>query len=195
MEETIVFIDAGFLSKLSKHFGNGEYIKHNIVGLANNLAKKQNLVCETIFYYTASPFQSSPATEQEKKMKEGYDRFIISLSSYKRTVVRQGRCQKIRNKQGVFEYNQKGVDTLLTMDLMSTPMKYPNVKTVILIACDSDFVPVIMNLNGMGVKTILCTYFDRKRNSNFSSSNELIKTVSKFVIITKDDFVNSLKKV
>ena len=27
MDKTLVFIDDGFLSKLSKHFGNGKYLK------------------------------------------------------------------------------------------------------------------------------------------------------------------------
>jgi len=30
MENTLVFIDAGFLSKLSKHLGGGKYVKHNL---------------------------------------------------------------------------------------------------------------------------------------------------------------------
>ena len=59
MDKTIVFIDGGFLSKLSKHFGEGKYIKHNIFTLSKVLSKKQDLFFEHIFYYTAPPFQSS----------------------------------------------------------------------------------------------------------------------------------------
>ena len=92
---------------------------------------------------------------------------------------------------GKIDYNQKGVDTLLTMDLMSIPLKFPKIKTIILIACDSDFVPVIENLGSLGIKTILLTYFDKKRGSNFSSSNELMQTVSKCVQIIKKDFEDS----
>ena len=101
--------------------------------------------------------------------------------------VREGRCQKVNNN-GEIDYNQKGVDTLLTMDLMSIPVRYPKIKTILLIACDSDFVPVIKNLDSLGIKVILLTYFDKKRNSNFSSSNELMQIVSKYVQITKQDF-------
>ena len=71
------------------------------------------------------------------------------------------------------------------------PIKYPLIKKIILIACDSDFVPVIQNLESLGVKVILYIYFERKRKSNFSTSNELIKTVSKYAIITKKDFENA----
>ncbi len=31
MDKTLVFIDAGFLSKLSKHFGDGKYLIFDIV--------------------------------------------------------------------------------------------------------------------------------------------------------------------
>ncbi len=40
MEETLVFIDEGFLSQLSKHFGKGNYIKIDYLRFAENLAKQ-----------------------------------------------------------------------------------------------------------------------------------------------------------
>lgn len=192
MDKTVVFIDAGFLSKLSKHFGGGKYLKNNIINLSKLYAKKEKLECNHIFYYTAPPFQSSKPTKEENRRKENYDNFIKVLSRDKIITVREGRCQRIMNK-GKVEYHQKGVDTLLTMDLMNVPIKYKEIKKIILIACDSDFVPVIENLSGLGIKTILYIYFDRKRKSDFSTSNELIQTVSKYVQITKKDFEESLK--
>ena len=190
MEDTIIFIDAGFLSKLSKHFGNGEYLKFDIFEFSKILAKKQNLFFKHIYYYTAPPFQSSHPNENENKRKENYDRFVNKLSKNKTITIREGRVQRI-NDNGSTKYTQKGVDTLLTMDLMSVPIKHNPIKKIILIACDSDFVPVINNLNSIGIITILLTYFDRKRNSNFSSSNELMQAVSRCVQITKQNFEDS----
>ncbi len=192
MKDTIVFIDAGFLSKLSKHFGEGKYLKNNLFNLSKILSKKEDLHCKHIFYYTAPPFQSQKPSKDENKRKKNYDRFIKSLSNNKITTIREGRCQRIINKSKI-KYSQKGVDTFLTMDLMTMPIKYKEIKEIILIACDSDFVPVIKKLNELGIKTILFTYFDKKRKSNFSTSNELIQTVSKYVSITKKDFENSVK--
>ncbi len=193
MKDTIVFIDAGFLSKLSKHLGNGKYLKNNIINLSLIFSKKESLNCKHIFYYTAPPFQSSKPTKDENRRKENYDNFMKILSRNKIITIREGRCQRIKNKDGQIDYNQKGVDTFLTMDLMTVPIKHQNIKKIILIACDSDFVPVIENLNSLGIKTILFTYFDKKRRSNFSTSNELIQTVSKYISITKEDFDNSMK--
>ncbi|NQU98444.1 NYN domain-containing protein [Candidatus Woesearchaeota archaeon] len=192
MKDTIVFIDAGFLSKLSKYFGRGKYLKNNIFNLSKIFSKKEGLYCKHIFYYTAPPFQSSKPTKDENKRKENYDNFIRTLSNNKIITVREGRCQKIIKNHKI-EYHQKGVDTFLTMDLMTVPIKHKEIKKIILIACDSDFVPVIENLNSLGIKTTLFTYFDKKRGSNFSTSNELIQTVSKYILIIKQDFKDSMK--
>ncbi|MBU1203877.1 MAG: hypothetical protein KKG60_02290 [Nanoarchaeota archaeon] len=48
MKETIVFIDAGFLSKLSRYFGGGKYLKNDIIKLAYLLSKKEKLRCKHI---------------------------------------------------------------------------------------------------------------------------------------------------
>ena len=190
MEETLIFIDAGFLSKLNKHFGNGKYIKFDLFKFCKVLAKKQGLFCKHIFYYTAPPFQSTPPTTEERKRKENYDRFISKLSKNKMITIREGRCQRVKNDDGNFEFYQKGVDTLMTMDLISVPLKFDNIKKVILIVCDSDFVPVIKRLREIGIKVILYTYHEKKRKSKFSTSNELMKVVDKVVFLTKEDFLN-----
>ncbi len=187
--ETLFFIDEGFLSKLSKYFGSGKYLKFDKILFAINLAKKEKLNCNSIFYYTAPPFQSSVPTKEEESRKDGYDRFVNKLRK-KGIIVREGRCQRLKI-DGKFEYKQKAVDVFLAMDLTNVPVKYPDVKRIILIASDSDFVPVIKNLEEQGIKTILYTYYQKKRNTNFSRSNDLIKSVHKYVLLSKEDFSKS----
>ena len=81
------------------------------------------------------------------------------------------------------------------MDLMSVPLKYPEIKKIILVSSDSDFVPIVENLEESGVKTILYTYYEKIRNTPFSISNHLVKSVHKYVLLTKEDFFMSpLKK-
>lgn len=188
MKKTLVFIDAGFLSKLSKYFGKGKYLKFDIIKSSRRLAKKQDLGVKRIYYYTAPPFQSSKSNEDERKRREKYDHFIGKLPGNGMITIREGRCQKIV-EGGKATYHQKGVDTLLTMDLMNVPIRHKEVSKIILIACDSDFVPVIKNLEDLGVKTLLYIYFDKRRNSNFSTSNQLIDCVSEHVQLKKSDFV------
>ncbi len=192
MEPTLVFIDAGFLSKLNKHFGKGRYIKYDILKFAKLLSKKQNLFCKNIFYYTAPPFQSPRPTKEESIRYKQYDKFIKKLSSNEIILIREGRCQRLKINTGIFIYKQKAVDSLVIMDMMTVPIDFPDIKKIILIVCDSDFVPAINKLKKLNIKSILYTYYDKKRNSLFSTSNELIKTVDKYVLLNKADFHSCL---
>lgn len=187
--ETLVFIDEGFLSKLSKHFGKEKYLKFDKIDFAKELANKQGLFCKKIFYYTSPPFQCSKPTKKEESLREGYDRFVKKLRE-RGVLVREGRCQRLEINEK-FRYNQKAVDVLLTMDLILTPLKYPKIKKIILIACDSDFVPVVQSLREFGIKTVLYTYYEKKRDTNFSRSNYLIKSVYKYVLLSEQDFLDA----
>lgn len=194
MENTIVFIDAGFLSRLSKHFGRGNYLIYNLFEFPKCIAKKQNLLCKKTFYYTAPPFISGRPSSEEIKRKKNYDIFIEKLSKNKEFIIREGRCQRLKI-DGKFVYKQKGVDSLAVIDLVNVAIDYPDIKRVIIIASDSDFVPVINDLKRREIKTILYTYYEKGRKAIFSTSNELIKSVNKYVLLAKEDFDNCpLKK-
>ncbi len=106
---------------------------------------------------------------------------------------REGRCQKYINQNGVEDFCQKGVDALLIMDMYDIKENYPSVKKIILIASDSDFVPVIKRIREKGFEVIIYTYFDRYRNSRFSTSNHLLNVASKWRKLTKDDFEEDKK--
>lgn len=186
MEETVIFIDEAFIEKLSKHLGDGKYIKFDKTLFAEKLANKENLSCVRIFYYTAPPFQSPFPSKIEENKRDGYDRFINKLKE-RGVIVREGRCQRLKI-DGSFTFKQKGVDVLLAMDLTNVPLEFKNVKKIILISSDSDFVPVVENLGKQGVKTILYTYYEKKRDTPFSRSNHLIKSVYKYVLLIKKDF-------
>lgn len=183
-------IDAGFISKLSKYLGNGKYLKYNIFKLSKNISKKSNLYCRQIFYYTAPPFQGTNPDKNESKRKEKYDKFISKFKDSKSITIKEGRVQKIK-ENGKIIYKQKGVDTHLVMDLMKIPLDYPKIKKVILIACDSDFVPTIEELKKHKVKIILYSYLEKKRKSTFSTSNELTNVVFENKTLTKKDFEES----
>jgi uncharacterized LabA/DUF88 family protein len=187
--QTLVFIDSGFLSKVSNHLGKGKSINYDIITFSNRLAEKQKLSCKKIFYYTAPPYQGAAPTENEVKRRYGYDKFIDKLRK-REAIVREGRCQRLKIG-GKYIYKQKGVDILLAMDLMSVTSDFPKVRHIILIASDSDFVPIVEKLKEQNVKTILYTYYERKRNTNFSRSNHLIKSAHKYSFLSKNDFSRS----
>ena len=185
---TNIYVDEGFLSKLSKKFGSGKYIKIDYLKFSQAISKELNFKTNKIYYYTAPPFQSPIPTKEEKKRKKGYDKFISILKKQKITV-REGRCQYLREEN---KYFQKGVDTNLTIDLMK--LQSQNIKKIILVTCDSDFVPIIKEIHKFKVKTYLFTYYDKNRKSNFSYSTEILKNVEKHYLLRKEDFENSKLK-
>lgn len=186
MDEVLFFIDSGFVSKLSKHFGGGNYIKFKLKDFVSNLCYKNKFISKKIFYYTAPPYQSNNPKKLEIKRKEKYDSFRNSLLK-EGVVVREGRVQRLR-LDGKYQYKQKGVDTLLTIDLSHVKEDFPSVKKIVLISSDTDFVPIIEDISKRGLEIILFTYFDRKRNSPFSLSNHLLRVCSRYVKLTKEDF-------
>ncbi len=185
--KVVTMIDAGFLSKVSYKLGEGHYFKYDLLKFTKKLAGKEELVFKHLFFYNAPPFQSSKTSKEERKRKEEYDSFVQKLNSNEEVTIREGRCQRLR-VDGRYVYRQKGVDTLLTMDLMDLPIVSPKIKKVILIASDSDFVPVIKRLEKLGIKVILYTYFERNRKSKFSTSNKLLGSVEKYVKLKREDF-------
>jgi len=180
-------VDAGFLSKVSRELGDGHYFKYDLLKFSKDLCGKFGSIFYHLFFYNAPPYQSTNPNPSQKKRKEDYDSFTSKLGRNDCVTIREGRCQRVKNN-GKYIYKQKGVDTLLTMDLIEIPIEFPKIKQVILIASDSDFVPVIQRLRKRGIQVILYTYFDRVRNSNFSRSNELIKSVNKYLKLKKSDF-------
>lgn len=188
MEKVVVMIDAGFLSKVSYKLGEGHYFKYDLLKFAKHLTGKHQLIFKHLYFYNAPPFQGEPPTKEEKKRKEEYDSFVEKLGKDKEEVtIREGRCQRLKI-DGIYRYKQKGVDTLITMDLMDVPLRKDKVSKIILIASDSDFVPVINRLKDFGIDVLLYTYFERQRNSKFSTSNKLLGAVSKYFKLTSHDF-------
>ena len=81
------------------------------------------------------------------------------------------------------------------MDLLTlTKENYPNIKTVILLACDTDFVPVLQEIRQNGVKIILYYFTDYKRGSLFSMSNYILTACDQCVLLDISYFTMSLRK-
>jgi len=169
MKEAILFIDAGYVSYISKFFGGGIPLRYKLETFAKNICNSFNLECREVFFYVAPPYQSPKPTDDENKRKASYDKFIKKLKKSKIPIsVREGRLQKIDDS-----FTQKGVDTLITMDLLKVAMK-KQVDEIVIITSDTDFVPISNDVRSSeGLKVNLAYYTDRKRKSAFSLSNHL----------------------
>ncbi|OGJ19894.1 hypothetical protein A3K73_01045 [Candidatus Pacearchaeota archaeon RBG_13_36_9] len=184
MNKTIVLIDGAYLSYVSKYFGKGKPLKYKIERFVINICKGLNLFCDEIYYYTAPPYKSPVPTESEKQRQRNYDKFISKLKLVKpKIVVREGRCQKIDNS-----FQQKGVDTLMTMDLLKISSQ-KKANSVVIITSDTDFVPIINDIKEEHKMEVILAYFtDKKRKSAFSLSNHLWKACNKRILIKKEYF-------
>lgn len=179
MEESIVFIDGAYLSLVSKFLGKGRHLKFSIKKFAEILAEKENLICKEIFYYNCPPFQRTPPTNEQTRRKAGYDKFTSKLRKIG-VKIREGRCQMINGK-----YTQKGVDVLLSIDLVRKANE--NIKNFIIVACDTDFVPAINDIMEKdNVKVVL--YYFRNKNTKFSMSDHILSVCDKKVKLKIQDF-------
>ncbi len=181
----VVFIDNAYLLRLRNYLFK-EGLKYSIKKFVFNLAQKNSCYVEKIFFYDAPPFQSQSPTEDERKKKESYDKFISYLRK-EGIDIREGRTQRLKIGDK-FVFRQKGVDMLLGIDMVGIEKDFPSIKEVVLLSGDSDFVPVVEKLKKQEITVMLWTYFEKKRASPFSKSNKLVDSVGNYIKITKEDF-------
>jgi len=181
MKECIVFIDGAYLSLISKFLGNGKHLRFDIKKFAESLAEKEGFQCKKIFYYICPPFQETPPTDEQERRKAGYDKFISKLD-FVGINIREGRCQMINEK-----YSQKGVDVLLSIDLIRNAK---GVNNFLLIACDTDFVPAIKDIREKDKINMILYYF-KEKISIFSMSDHILSVCDKCVRLSRKDFENA----
>lgn len=191
MEDTLIFVDDGFFGLVKKHFQKEEGKPKKYLQTFRNICKKEKLNLKHLYIYTAPPYQSPIPNKIETFLMSRYQNMTKMLREKNWITLREGRCQKIINEKKEIDYSQKGIDALIILDMYDTKENYPKIKKIILIASDSDFVPVIERMKQKGYEIIIYTYFDRKRRSRFSTSNQLLKIASKWVKLTKQDFDNA----
>src|SRR3989344_2683674 len=188
MQDTLVFVDDGFFGLVKNHFQKGDSKPKRYLQTFRNICKKEDLNLKHLFVYMAPPFQSPKPTEKELFLMRQYQGMTKMLRNKNWVTLREGRCQKIINRQGKEEFYQKGIDALIILDMYDIKESHPLIKKIILIASDSYFVPVIERMKQKGIEVIIYTYFDRKRHSRFSTSNHLLKVASKWRKLIKKDF-------
>ncbi len=177
MKNTIVYIDGGYVMRMAQEArtcGMG----FDVIKMAHKLAEAEGLWCAKAYYYTAAPFQSKIPTEEQKERLARYRHFTEALTrKAPEFILREGRMQ--RTSDGLFI--QKGVDTLITMDLVEEPFDLEDIDTIIIVTSDTDFVPVMERLRQKGIRVIVACYEGRKER--FSVSHYLREACDKLVAL------------
>lgn len=187
MEDTLVFVDDGFFGLVKRYIQKKSGKNKKYLQTFRNICKKENLNLKHLFIYTCPPYQSPNPTLDEGFLMSKSQNMVKMLKRKRWISVREGRCQRLK-KDGEYKYQQKGVDILLAIDLMNFQDNFPEIKKIILIACDSDFVPLIKQLKDKNIEIILYTYFERERGSRFSRYNQLLKSASRWVKLNESYF-------
>src|SRR3989338_8401343 len=113
MEDTIVFVDDGFFGLVKKHFQKEDGKPKKYLQTFRNICNKENLNLKHLYIYTAPPYQSPKPTKKEDFLMSKYQSMTKMLRNKNWITLREGRCQKLIDKDGRIDYYQKGVDALV----------------------------------------------------------------------------------
>lgn len=186
MDKSAVFLDGGYLSKLTKVVflcEDGTPKKIDFGLFSKKLAKERGTELLRGYYYQCPPYQSSFPTSEEKVRKTSYDTFIYNLRQIKQLQLREGRLLRTFDEAGKHFFIQKGVDVLLAIDMIKLALKGA-IQKVIIVASDSDFIPAVRALKDEGVMVHIYYYDDK----DFGFSRELISECDDRHELTEEHF-------
>ncbi len=89
------------------------------------------------YYYNCLPYQCNPPSSAEREKFAKAQRFYRMLTRLPKHEVRQGKLAK-RGES----FEQKGVDTLLSIDLVNSAAS-GKIEDAVLLAGDSDYIPAV----------------------------------------------------
>ncbi len=150
-----IFIDGGYLSKILRN--SRAQIDFSL--LSAELSQGKEILRTN--YYNCLPYQSSPPSREEKERFSRAQQFHNALERLPRYEVKEGRLAK----RGT-DYEQKGIDTLLSIDLVNLAAS-GKISDAVLLAGDSDFIPAVKVAKSHGVNIFLYHSADRREYHNF----------------------------
>ncbi len=137
MDKIAVFIDNGYFEKVCSKLGvpRVDYLK-----FSEGVCESEGGRRFRTYVYDCMPWRSSQPTAEETarySRKQGFGRTLERLPNF---ITRWGRLQKTGDEDRPFR--QKGVDTLLAIDLVKLSWTH-GIDKAVLVAGDSDFCPAI----------------------------------------------------
>jgi len=178
MYRVAVFIDGGYLDRELDNKRQGHRIDYNtlVTNIVEQAGTDRKII--RIYYYHCLPYQANPPTQEQKEKFGRAQGFFRALQRTSRFEVRLGRLAFRGNRtDGTPIYEQKKVDLMLGLDLMSLAAKHI-IDEVFIIAGDSDFVPAVNAVKKEGI-IIYLVHGD-------SPHDDLLDEVDERIPITQD---------
>jgi len=192
----MVFIDSGYFTEhfVEKELGIprtefdfGNFIKH-IAG-KNGFPELDTVRLVRTYYYDGLPDPKHGPKYNEQKKFHGYLNYVVPNLE-----VRTGRLNKISG-----EWEQKGVDTILALDMIEKAYT-DQYDVAILIAGDLDHLPAVENVKRSG-KEVYGVYYDGSFAQDLVNEFDLKHNLTNFnwttMKLTKpfyQNYLDSLKK-
>lgn len=150
MNNSIVFIDGGYLHKIIKEF----FVKSDIdyLRFSELICKKTSSERLRTYYYHCKPFVRNDKNRinDQKKLQE-CEKFFRKLRRLPRFEVKEGDLQFLGySTNGYPQFRQKMVDVLMSLDISDKSFEN-QIQHAILIAGDRDFIPAIKKAKNYGV--------------------------------------------
>jgi len=139
-DRAAVFIDGGYFDKVCESL---DRLRPDYERFSEKVCRQTERL--RTYYYHCYPYQGSPPTLEERSRHASMDRFAHSLRMLRRFEVRLGRMQVVDGT-----YRQKGIDTLLSIDLVELAST-GQIGKAVLVTGDSDFVPAVGRAKDKGV--------------------------------------------
>lgn len=145
MYQVAIFIDGGYLDKVLQYeLGNMKLDYAAFSGAIASTIHTDTDILRT-YYYHCLPIKGSPPTPTENDRFAAMENFLDALGRLPRFQVCLGKLVRRNVGEGakpVYEYEQKQIDTLLSINLVHACLK-GKITHVALVAGDSDFIPAI----------------------------------------------------
>jgi len=174
--DAILFIDgSNFYHNSKLLIDNNKRIDFN--RLAKFICDKFNLNLKQIRYYNAIP--------DIKDNKELYYNHLKFLDNLKKDNIIV-RTRKLKYIKSIKTKIEKGVDVLISSDMIRKTLVDKECKVCILVSGDSDFIPVMEIIKKAGYEVIVCS-------PKTGFSNELRQGKFRYLILNKEDLGKCLK--
>ncbi len=139
------------------------------------------------YYYHALPWIGKSPGEQEVEMYKKKQGFFTRLQHLPRFDVVLGRTQRILNDDGTYTFQQKGIDVLVTTQMLDMASR-GLISHLILLAPDGDYVPAIKVVKSLGVVVHLA------HGQRPQASSELIKAADERIELSSSFLVDCMRQ-
>ena len=146
MDRIICLIDGGFIAQMSRNY-DIEKEEIDFLKLIQKMAG--NIPMLRTYYYDCAPYADNEPNDYQKVLQANFENFKKTLLQTPQLEVKLGRIQRIF-ENGRPIYSQKGIDTLMAIDLVTFSTK-KLITHAVLMTGDADLVPAIQVSKNEGV--------------------------------------------